>query len=404
MINRRRLKCVSCGTRITTRTGIGHANIQKHKFACPTCGVEIGYVLDLDQEDISFEYREPSNALWDDSADECDHSVLFYPELMVPKELVYPLSPFLATAGNFVDIQKYQQVEAARRHFKDKLWPVLQRVYVHFENGNHELLTKEAEAISKGAPNLSDGEELGGWLMSVTRFYFDLFVVDPALSEQIGRNAARAVYTHENEMRKLAAEYVKSGRMAALWKEIKSVRRQFMRLYETMLPLLMVRRYWRDDEQDISGYELSVKDFEDLTGFYIDCVETAFRLLVIGLGIELIARTGRPVVTTKTGDKTIWWFEQVANGIKDTQLKQFPIFALLTPALDLGLRNGVGHHSAHYDVRTDSIVYVKADDANLNEIQLSYTEFVDKVFKAYCSFELATDFFQWLFVAGRGML
>jgi predicted RNA-binding Zn-ribbon protein involved in translation (DUF1610 family) len=103
MINRRRLKCVSCGTRITTRTGIGHANVQKHKFACPGCGVEIGYVLDLDQEAVTFEYREPSNAHWDDSVDEGEHMVLFYPELMVPKDLPDLLSPFLATCWNIRD-------------------------------------------------------------------------------------------------------------------------------------------------------------------------------------------------------------------------------------------------------------------------------------------------------------
>jgi hypothetical protein len=366
--------------------------------------VEIGYVLDLDQEAVTFEYREPSNAHWDDSVDEGEHMVLFYPELMVPKDLPDLLSPFLATCWNIRDIQQYQSVEAARRHFKDKSWRILQRAYVHYENDNLDLLRKEAETISKSVPDLGDKEKRGGWLMSMTRFFFDFFVVDPTLAEQIERSVALAMRADEKELRDLATEYVKSGRMAALWKEIKSVRRQFLILYESMLPLLMVRRYWHQDKQDISDYELSVKNFEDLKGFYIDCVETSFRLLVVGLGVELIANTGKPVIKARTGDKTIWWFEQVANGIKDTQLKQFPLFDLITPALDLGLRNGVGHNSAHYDVTSDSIIYVKADDANLNEVRLPYTAFVDKVFKAYCAFELATGFFQWLFVAGGGKL
>lgn len=77
---------------------------------------------------------------------------------------------------------------------------------------------------------------------------------------------------------------------------------------------------------------------------------------------------------------------------------------MFEPALAVGLRNGVGHHSAHYDVVSDEIIYVKADDANLTEIRLPYTEFVDKVFAAYCAFELATVFFQWFFVAGGGRL
>ncbi|HZL66353.1 MAG TPA: hypothetical protein VFC29_03385, partial [Candidatus Limnocylindrales bacterium] len=323
-------------------------------------------------------------------------SAFFFPATLSTAELIW--------TRMIRDIQQYQSVEAARRHFKDKSWRILQRAYVHYENDNLDLLRKEAETISKSVPDLGDKEKRGGWLMSMTRFFFDFFVVDPTLAEQIERSVALAMRADEKELRDLATEYVKSGRMAALWKEIKSVRRQFLILYESMLPLLMVRRYWHQDKQDISDYELSVKNFEDLKGFYIDCVETSFRLLVVGLGVELIANTGKPVIKARTGDKAIWWFEQVANGIKDTQLKQFPLFDLITPALDLGLRNGVGHNSAHYDVTSDSIIYVKADDANLNEVRLPYTAFVDKVFKAYCAFELATGFFQWLFVAGGGKL
>ena len=65
MINRKTLRCVSCGTSVTTRTGIGHATVQKHKFPCPTCKVEIGFVLNVDQEAVNLEYDEPTNAKWD---------------------------------------------------------------------------------------------------------------------------------------------------------------------------------------------------------------------------------------------------------------------------------------------------------------------------------------------------
>ncbi len=66
MINRKRLKCVSCGATTITRTGVGHGTVQKHKFSCPGCGVEIGYVLHLDQKAITLEYDKPSNAEWCD--------------------------------------------------------------------------------------------------------------------------------------------------------------------------------------------------------------------------------------------------------------------------------------------------------------------------------------------------
>ena len=166
-----------------------------------------------------------------------------------------------------------------------------------------------------------------------------------------------------------------------------------MNLYESLLPFLMVRRYWRDDCQNLDQYEVSIKNFEDLKGFYIDCAETAFRLLVVGLAFALIEDTGAPIIKTAKGDKDIWWFEQINNGIKNGQLDKFAVFKSITASLDLGLRNGVGHHSAHYDVGTDEIAYVKADDAALLETRLPYTSFVDKVFAGYCAFEQASTFF-----------
>jgi len=404
MINRKRLKCVSCGTRVITRTGIGHATVQKHKFACPTCEVEIGFVLDLGQETPSIAYREPTNAVWDDGEDAGDQEMLFYPGVMIPRNLESRISPFIVTVGNFKDIQHYQKEEATRRHFKNKFWPVIQRAYVHFETGNLELLKKEIETMLPSMPDVSGSENRGGWILSLSRRFFDFFVVDPKLAEVVERKVAYAVHVAEPEVRKLATEYVKSGRMLALWKEVKSVRKQFLSLYESLQSMLMVRRYWKDDQQNVEAYELSVKNFEDLKGFYIDCVETTFRLLVIGLAIELIETTGQPRIKTKTGEKTIWWFEQINNGIKDGQLKQHAIFDLFMPALDLGLRNGVGHHSAHYDVRSDEIIYGKPDDAHLKEVRVPYTQFIDKVFKAYCAFELATVYFQWFVVAGKGKL
>jgi hypothetical protein len=389
---------------VITRTGIGHATVQKHKFACPTCEVEIGFILDLGQETPSIAYREPTNAVWDDGEDAGDQEMLFYPEVMIPRTLESRISPFIATVGNFRDIENYQKEEATRRHFKNKFWPVIQRAYVHFETGNLELLKKEIETMLPSIPDVSNSENRGGWILSLSRRFFDFFIVDPKLAEVVERKVAYAVHAAEPEVRKLATEYVKSGRMLALWKEVKSVRKQFLSLYESLQSMLMVRRYWKYDHQNVEAYELSVKNFEDLKGFYIDCVETTFRLLVIGLGVELIETTGQPRIKTKTGEKTIWWFEQMNNGIKDGQLKQHAIFNLFMPALDLGLRNGVGHHSAHYDVRSDEIIYGKPDDANLKEVRVPYTQFIDKVFNAYCAFELATVYFQWFFVAGSGKL
>jgi len=404
MINRKTLRCLSCGTKVTTRNGFGHAKIQKHRFPCPACRVEIGFVLELYQKAVSFKYEQPTNAEWINTGEDSEQMVLFYPELMIPKDLEAPMSPFVVTVHNLKNIEQYQREEAIRRASKDELWPALQRAYVHFENGNLPLMKKECQSVIKGMPDLTDQENRGGWILAITRQFFDRFVAYPKRSERIERVIATASRKAEKELRKLATEYVTSGRMTALWKEVKSVRTQFMCLYESLLPLLMVRRYWKSHHQKLELYMVSVKDFEELRTFYVDTVETSFKLLVIGLGVQVIADTGNVVIATKKGNHDIWWFEQIKNGIKDTQLRKYPVFKQITEALDLKLRNGVGHHSAHYDLNTDAIIYATADGATMTHVSVPYTEFVDKVFQAFCAFELATVFFQWLFVAGGGKL
>ena len=400
------IRCISCDSLTITRTGIGHGTKQIHKFPCPGCGIEIGFVLNLDQEAVKFDYEKPTNASWDDAAEETEAipTVLFYPELMIPKGLQYPLSPFLATFGEFKDLPAYQKEEDVRRRIKERIWPALLRVYTHFENGNLRLLEKEAAAISKNPPKLEDLEERAGWVLDTTKHYFEFFVAEPDSDAEIGKQAATAAVKQEVALRAFASEYVTSGRMLALWKELKSVRRQFMELYESFLPILSVRRYWKDPEPNFAAFELSVKNFEDLKGFYIDCLETTFRFLVIGLGMVKITESGATTIATAKGDKDIWWFEQMNNGIKNTQLDKYPLFDSVTKFLGTSLRNGVGHHSAHYIVSSDEIAYVKADDAALNEVRLPFTVFVSKVFDTYCAFERAATFFQFLFLAGGGKL
>ena len=138
----------------------GHANIQKQRFPCPDCGIEISYIMDLDQEAVTFDYRDPINASWiDDDGEEPLDSILFYPELMVPKDLEDFMSPFVVTCFHHKDIQEFQKVESQRRNFKDKQWPSLQRAFVHFEKRNASLFEKECAPLSKHQPKFDTWEE-----------------------------------------------------------------------------------------------------------------------------------------------------------------------------------------------------------------------------------------------------
>src|SRR4051812_46478897 len=67
MIVRQVAECVSCESRIVTRTQIGHKDRQEHSFPCPTCGVSISFAFDLNQEKGQWKSRDPKNAKWVDS-------------------------------------------------------------------------------------------------------------------------------------------------------------------------------------------------------------------------------------------------------------------------------------------------------------------------------------------------
>lgn len=66
MTVRRPVVCISCSSKIITRTQIGHKDMQKHSFPCPTCGVLITIIMDLDQKKGGYKFRDPENGRWAD--------------------------------------------------------------------------------------------------------------------------------------------------------------------------------------------------------------------------------------------------------------------------------------------------------------------------------------------------
>ena len=91
--------CISCDSKIITRTQIGHKDMQKHSFPCPTCGVVITYILDLDQKNAGYKFREPENGKWADDEDGAIKTLTFSDEIVVPAGLPDFVSPFIATLG-----------------------------------------------------------------------------------------------------------------------------------------------------------------------------------------------------------------------------------------------------------------------------------------------------------------
>ncbi len=138
------LQCASCESKTVVRTQVGHRDKQEHAFQCPKCGIEISYVLDLDQKNASWSFREPYNAKWVQS-EECAVTVrTFSDELMIPTDLQDPWSPFILTFWNFKDPDVYRHDETLRNMFIKRGWARCERLMVHFEKKNFDLFDKEA--------------------------------------------------------------------------------------------------------------------------------------------------------------------------------------------------------------------------------------------------------------------
>lgn len=138
--------------------------------------------------------------------------------------------------------------------------------------------------------------------------------------------------------------------------------------------------------------------------FLVDCFETLCKLLVITAAIEGIIWRGKLAIPTKNGEMAIWDFEAIHNGNKHTILKRLPVADLFVPVLDSELRNGVGHHSAHYDAKADEVVYYKFKGDQQNEKRMQYTTFCDFCLSLFTAFELAVVYFSELHLQAKGAM
>jgi hypothetical protein len=96
----------------------------------------------------------------------------------------------------------------------------------------------------------------------------------------------------------------------------------------------------------------------------------------------------------------------MANGNKPDLLKDLVIADIFVPFIDSKLRNGIGHHSARYNVVKDVIEYSNQNKKAIQQMTISYVRFCEKVVRLYGQLELASIYANWikgrsLGVAGR---
>ena len=396
MTVRKPVLCISCDSKIITRTQIGHKDIQKHSFPCPTCGVVITYILDLHQKRASFKFRDPENGRWADDEDGAVKTLTFSDEIVVPASMPDFISPHIATSGRY-DWEKCREDEGLRQLFVRQTFQYAERCRVHFERGNWDLFDKESPSQHKRPVTPRSR------LIDLYNFYsagFSKFTLMPrGKYDRILQRVTYAKTLDQPLVNNLAQRYLESGRIVSLWKEIFSVRKSFVNCYNFIQPLITVR-YWEEEYRE--PVTLSDKGFNELRQLYIDCFETLFRLLVLAMGFEVIIHHRKLEIPTKKGSMTVEQFEQMPNAAKRDHIAKFPIKDLFMTVLDTDFRNGIGHHAAHYEHEQDVIVIFDTKDAGTVSRVVGYTEFCEKVLDLFAAFELAAMYHHDLHVFLRG--
>ncbi len=102
---------------------------------------------------------------------------------------------------------------------------------------------------------------------------------------------------------------------------------------------------------------------------------------------------------------TLEEFAALPNAAKRDHFSKFPLLdEVFVPVLDTDFRNGIGHHSAHYDPNADEIVLYDSKGSGAISRTISYTEFCGRLIDLFTAFECAAHYFQALHLSQDGKL
>ena len=192
--------------------------------------------------------------------------------------------------------------------------------------------------------------------------------------------------------------------MLRLWRELGSVRRAFVDCYNEGLHLVVQVRYWREELRDLRDVKVTMKHFDRFRQLYIDTFETLCRLLVVATVVESIIHMDNLDVALSKRSVTVDEFEAFPNGVKRGHFLTLAIGDLFSDVFDMELRNGIGHHQAHFDAGADEVVLYDTKEGGSVERRIGYTEFCDAVLREVAAVELAANYHHALHIQADGRL
>ena len=396
MMNRRRLKCDTCGATTVARTAVGHGPYQEFAFPCPGCGAEIRFGMDLDQANVSIKYTKIANASWVKGEDKDDYVEFFDGENLVPIDKTLPVSPFIAVMSMVSDNRKFVEHQEIRRHISINLWPIVERMQIHLKSSNWTLFQRDSKKLGYKC-EVAGAEDALSLMQDVLERCAVVFRPTTSAHEARVRQRINLAETmSETLCLNLVQHFSASGAAQDLWLELESIRKRWHLLYPCLAGVY-TRYYWHHAVDHLDEFTLAQKRFDDLKPFYVDCFETFCRISVVAGGLEGIIHFKQLGVPSAHRLMSLQEFDATKNGVKPDILKNLVIGDIFTPYIDSKLRNGVGHHAARYDVKSDSVEYVTKDSKGLIARHgMSYARFCEKVVILYAQLETTAFYVNWL--------
>ena len=418
------LACKTCGHRTLTRTALGHGDYQEFAFPCGGCGLEIRYGMKLPLnkrmarvmagrekhgEDWFVQQLERldkmrqivltnlSNAKLSADLPEATDVRTVDGETLNPVNQQAHFSPFLATVWLPKNRDQFSLHQHIRQTCATKYAAQIQKLRVHFERKQWALFDKQLEELNLGLTVKTEAEKASALFYAAEQNGQAFRPANDKFVQQIKQRIALAESTSPPLVTDLANFFqAKQNKDEAIARQLWAIRESWGPLHEFLHPIYNIY-YWDNSKRTLDDYTLAQKRFDELKQFYIDCFETFCRVSSIAAGVEGIILKNSVGVPTPKRLMPLEEFDTAPNGLKADILKSLVVADIFVPFIDHNLRNGIGHHSAHYEVKTDTVHYVTENKTRgVKQHKISYIRFCEKVVRLYAQVETVSLYAHWL--------
>jgi hypothetical protein len=318
-------------------------------------------------------------------------------ENLIPLSPV-PFSPYMATLGVFEHMEDsllFREHQGVRALSAEKFFAELGKLTTHFERKQWRLFDKEFQKLHLDLPVATEADRVGA-LFTAAELNGRFFCKESDnIAQRVEQRIALATNTSASLVTDLVHYFQNDKKDESLVRELWSIRANWSKCYGFLAPLFIMF-YWDGKRASLDTFTLAQKRFDELKPFYVECFETFCRLSVIAAGVEGIVQNNVVGVPVSKGAMTLADFDHTNNGAKSPILKNLVIGDLFAPFIDHNLRNGIGHHSAHYDVKKDAVEYTNESKKGRTSFQISYIHFCEKVVRLYAQIEAVSLYAHWL--------